>query len=285
MYYGEKGHGKGLVDAMSGFGLKTPLRNAIVMENVFYDSAEKVHAYFMGKEQEGCKKVYRLLDSIAEGGDEQFLIPGIQKTHMLSFFPSGQVQRKEQICTCTACYNGNFILCENQYNGLKGRIVLQGDDDDTSDEENDDEEEDDADEGDEDEVLSDMEENELFTHTDIEELINPNQFIAIYSHETAKEGFFLCKVISKKYTKNKIDDGQHNIPAETDYMICQYLEKGEENFRKRTVEYKLVPDSLVYVTYEQVFYPQVIISPDMKMSLEDYLCISESALSMTGRVR
>ena len=29
-YYGVKGHGKGLVDAMSGFGVKGPLRNAII---------------------------------------------------------------------------------------------------------------------------------------------------------------------------------------------------------------------------------------------------------------
>ena len=44
-YYGIKGHGKGLVDAMSGFGLKTPLRKAIVTENVFYDSAQKVYEF------------------------------------------------------------------------------------------------------------------------------------------------------------------------------------------------------------------------------------------------
>ena len=35
IYYGVKGHGKGLVDSMSGFGIKTPLKRAIVTEELF----------------------------------------------------------------------------------------------------------------------------------------------------------------------------------------------------------------------------------------------------------
>ena len=30
IYYGAPGHGKGLVDAMSGFGVKGPLRKAVI---------------------------------------------------------------------------------------------------------------------------------------------------------------------------------------------------------------------------------------------------------------
>ena len=48
-YYGAKGHGKGLVDAMSGFGLKTPLRKAIVTEDVFCDSTQKVYEFISEK--------------------------------------------------------------------------------------------------------------------------------------------------------------------------------------------------------------------------------------------
>lgn len=43
-YNGIKYHGKGLVDAMSGFGFKTPLGKAIVTD-VFYDSAQNVHEF------------------------------------------------------------------------------------------------------------------------------------------------------------------------------------------------------------------------------------------------
>ena len=48
-YYDAKGHGKGLVDAMSGFGLKTPLRKAIVTEDVFCDSTQKVYEFISEK--------------------------------------------------------------------------------------------------------------------------------------------------------------------------------------------------------------------------------------------
>ena len=36
LYFGVNGHGRGLVDAMSGFGLKTPLRAAIVTDDFYF---------------------------------------------------------------------------------------------------------------------------------------------------------------------------------------------------------------------------------------------------------
>ena len=33
-YYGASGHGKGLVDAMSGFGAKEPIRKAVYRKNL-----------------------------------------------------------------------------------------------------------------------------------------------------------------------------------------------------------------------------------------------------------
>ena len=42
-YYGATGHDKCLLVAMSGFGLKTTFRKAIVTEDVFHDSAQKVY--------------------------------------------------------------------------------------------------------------------------------------------------------------------------------------------------------------------------------------------------
>ena len=71
-------------------------------------------------------------------------------------------------------------------------------------EEDDDESEDDYDddeEYDEDAELSDMEENELFKHTDYSDTIVDtmvDSFIGIYSHEMANEPFFICKVLEKK---------------------------------------------------------------------------------------
>ena len=47
VYYGVSGHGKGLVDAMSGFGVKTPVKNAIVNEDFFFNNTEKLQEYLI----------------------------------------------------------------------------------------------------------------------------------------------------------------------------------------------------------------------------------------------
>ena len=41
VYYGGSGHGKGLVDAMSRFGVKGPLTKAVLTQDFFYNSAEE----------------------------------------------------------------------------------------------------------------------------------------------------------------------------------------------------------------------------------------------------
>ena len=44
-YYGVSGHGKGLVDAMSGFGAKGPLRKAVVTQDLHYDCASNIVSF------------------------------------------------------------------------------------------------------------------------------------------------------------------------------------------------------------------------------------------------
>ena len=45
VYYGVSGHGKGLVDAMSGFGVKGPIRRAVVTKNFSFTTAEDIYNY------------------------------------------------------------------------------------------------------------------------------------------------------------------------------------------------------------------------------------------------
>ena len=40
IYYGAEGHGKGWVYSMCGFGVKTPLRRAVITENFSYKNAK-----------------------------------------------------------------------------------------------------------------------------------------------------------------------------------------------------------------------------------------------------
>ena len=181
------------------------------------------------------------------------------------------------------CVTGNFTMCDDKTTGAKGTVVINSDDEesDSDDDENSSDESDESDE--EDTVLSDMEEEEIFRHTDYTGMIEKGSFIAIYSSETS-EGFYICQVMDIKHSMENINDGQHFLPADTDYMECMYLEKGRENFKKGTVQYSFTKQfGIVYVTFDQVFYPMVIVSPDRTISLTDYLCISEAALRITGR--
>ena len=91
----------------------------------------------------------------------------------------------------------------------------------------------------EDDVQSDMEENELFSHTEFSNKIDVGKIIAIYSNETVNDPFFLCRVFEKGIQNNIFLMKMITFPAGTDYMVVNYLEKTSENFRSRTVNYKI----------------------------------------------
>ena len=216
---------------MSGFGVKTPLRKGIVRGNFFFDSARKIYDFCSDLMKDDDHKIYRIIDDVVDDEFEQMQIKGNRKIHMTSYFPDGAIQAKEVSCSCNKCSLGRLVDCENCMTGPKGKVYMKGTDSlsDENSEEDDDESEDDYDddeEYDEDAELSDMEENELFKHTDYSDTIMVDSFIGIYSHEMANEPFFTCKVLEKKCaTENIHDDNNHCVPAGTNYMVCNYLEK------------------------------------------------------------
>ena len=57
----------------------------------------------------------------------------------------------------------------------------------------DDDDDDDNDKG----IPAEMEENELFHHTDFSDAIDIGGYIAIYSHCNANEPFYICKVLKR----------------------------------------------------------------------------------------
>ena len=79
---------------MIGFGLKTPLRKAIVIEDVFYDSAQKVFEFISEKMKRDERKIYECREISSEQPKKQIKIPGNRKCHMISYFPSSEIQIK-----------------------------------------------------------------------------------------------------------------------------------------------------------------------------------------------
>ena len=133
----------------------------------------------------------------------------------------------------------------------------------------------------EDDVQSDMEENELFSHTEFSNKIDVGKIIAIYSNETVNDPFFLCRVFEKGIQNNIFLMIMITFPAGTDYMVVNYLEKTSENFQSRTVTYKIIEKQKLYITYNHVLYLEVPIE-DSKLHMEDYQWLSEIGLTMTG---
>ena len=58
VYYGVAGHGKGLVDVASGFGVKDPIRKAIILEDWYFNSSMDMVRFLSERNGNDNKKIY-----------------------------------------------------------------------------------------------------------------------------------------------------------------------------------------------------------------------------------
>ena len=94
LYYGVSGHSKGLVDSMSSFLVKGPLRKSIIIEKVFFNDVEQVKEHLEQKHFDKPNWVHKVVseDHLAETRKqprEEFKILQCKKLHMIAFFPDG----------------------------------------------------------------------------------------------------------------------------------------------------------------------------------------------------
>lgn len=180
-YYGVSGHGKGLVDAISGFGVKGPLRKAVVTEDFHYDHANDILNYLNSFfSQDSTKKHYELTS------DEIYSVPGsaiqikdVRKQHIILFFPDGNILVKLNICSCNKCLQGDLIKCEFEPGKQINSNYLES----KSDVESDNNE-------DEDYEVEQREQQKLRGDC-ILEMIECNSYIAIFSHQPRQNCFNL----------------------------------------------------------------------------------------------
>ena len=274
VYYGVSGHGKGLVDAMSAFGVKTPLRRAVVTEDFHYGGAEDICNYLRNKFREDDKKNYYLIDleTTAElrKSKESFKIKCCQKQHMLSFFPSGEVQGKINLCSCEKCVIGKFTQCLSE----KGIFITGSLYDEQSGEESDSEEEFESDDFADDD---DGDEDYQIRGDSVFATIDEGKTIAIATEECSFESFYLCLVNSIGIaTEPLVDKNNHTVLPGQKYLSCQYYQKLPFKFGSRIVKYKLLP-GLVYVDPAMVLAPLVNISDSNTLSIDEYIWLSDSA--------
>ena len=220
IYYGPSGHGKGLVDAMSAFGLKGPLMKAGLTEDFKYNSSidikQLMDKHFLDDEQ----KLYFVVNvadlmKLRQEGRRGVPIPGCVKNsiHMLCFFPDGTILQKVNICSCQACWEGNFLDCYE-----KGSEVQIADNSDDSDLEY---EIDDF--GDENEYLNESYELRSDCVLDI---IQVGSIIAIFSHLNSFELFYICKVLKfGDAAEDLSDNNNHVVLNGNSYILVNYSEK------------------------------------------------------------
>ena len=112
--YGAAGHGKGLIDAMSSFGVKSIIRKDIVTHDVWFDSAEDIADYL--KRRNNGRMEYTVINretvnqkrrNIREG----LRITGCMRMHLILFSPNKEITLKEYLCDCNECINLNFDDC------------------------------------------------------------------------------------------------------------------------------------------------------------------------------
>ena len=103
VYYGVSGHGKNLVDAMSGFGIKGPIRRAAVTKNFLFTTAEDIYSYLYNLFEIDEKKEHYLVTAEtihSKISNDKLKIDGCIPLRMFCHSPDGSIQLKQRICLC-----------------------------------------------------------------------------------------------------------------------------------------------------------------------------------------
>ena len=246
-YYGVNGHGCGLVDAMSGFGVKSLVRRAIVTENFWYESVDELLAFLKKIKSEEVYYYSIIHESeltAFRANKDELPIKGCRKSRMFSFQPDGIYRMKRHLCSCQHCSNGNFNDC------VKAASCLHHDIDDSLEDEN---------------VLS---ANDRF------EFVETDSFIGLYSASSSFEAFIVCSVKDKAVADDDIIYFYGHLVKKGDRFITGiYL---EEDKRKAGRIYYKKHKKDVYSYPGEVFSPAIMLDNQLSMSIQDYLYLCDS---------
>ena len=118
--YGAAGHGKGLIDAMSSFGVKSILREDIVTMNRWYGNSEKMCEYLREVQPQRTsgerEMIYQDIDpkilDRKRMEKKEHPIAGCMKQHLFEYKPGcSTILYREYLCDCVECLQFNFEKC------------------------------------------------------------------------------------------------------------------------------------------------------------------------------
>ena len=97
------------MDGMSSFGVKTPLRRAIIAQDFYWEKAAELVKKFHDKGMASETRIYKELTEVQMTAHVQCTplpIKGCMKFHMIVFKPDGNILSKEDISDCANCLIG-----------------------------------------------------------------------------------------------------------------------------------------------------------------------------------
>ena len=274
VYYGAAGHGRGLVDGMSSWGVKTPLRKHIILADWYWHTASKLVEMFTERGFSSDTRHYAEI-TIDEVNNfptvNQRPIAGSSKLHMMAYFPDGTISGREDICECDMCIIGKFSECEFSDEGENITDIVSNhkevENDDTEDDSNGDDEDDDEDDGD---VQFDL----------LCEIVQPGQIIALRTDPIEQQSFYLVEVneVIKEADADTFDAFNHFVVKGSKYLSCHYLEIDERGTpkNKKFIQYKKC-SSKVLVLAGEVLSPFVNIPEDLKLSNDEKQWLDDMA--------
>ena len=175
LYYGVNGHGRGVIDACSGFGVKSVVRRTIVTHDFFYNSDDELFTFLESEMSNKANFHYKVLSpellnaTRVDYKKSQLVIGGCHKSRMISFLPSGEFQISRHVCSCERCNFGQFNKC----------VVNTGEESLNLD--------------DVEEDVEDIEENGEVANSydDRYEMVVPGTYVALLSHPNSLELFII----------------------------------------------------------------------------------------------
>ena len=210
-FYGEAGHGRGLVDAMSSFGYKQQLKYEIVANDGWFPGAIQMVQYLSKYFESDQNKEYHFIDQeyIAalrrDVQTEELPIHPCRVFHLFAFNKDGDYIKELYF------RNPNF------------KTIFQGKINDNE--------------------VSTLEMNLEETHTDswslitdsIYELVEPGTFVGLRSPSNSVEPFFVAEILNKNIaTDAMMDDFGHAILAGEKYAEIIYL---DSDIGKKKIKY------------------------------------------------
>lgn len=261
--YGASGHGRGLVDGMSSFGVKTPLRKEIITNDFYWNNACELVQLFNDIGMSSETKIYSELkkcDIINQEKPESYPIPGNTKRHMIVFNTDRTVLHKRDICDCDNCLIGKIDVCKYDENDKK-----TSNSDDDSDDDSEDLDDEDLD-------------NELSMQVEMTiEIVREHRIgkvISLKAPAEVGESFYLVVVDAVKTAETNIFDAyNHHVQSGSTYFECYYLNIADK--RSRYIKYKKLTTK-VFVDPVHVLHPYVAISDDFVLDASEKQWLDDS---------